>query len=143
MIRSVVYICLFALVIVLGLSFTDDLPDPTRGPVPESQKVAHSSHCSGCHGVDETGFALVDYAGHDVSIFDDWQISMMGLSARDPFWRATMAHEVIQYPQAKEEIETTCLKCHSPLGSYEARRNGLPYSYDIMITDSLGLYGVS
>lgn len=143
MIRSVVYICLFALVIVLGLSFTDDLPDPTRGPVPESQKVAHSSHCSGCHGVDETGFALVDYAGHDVSIFDDWQISMMGLSARDPFWRATMAHEVIQYPQAKEEIETTCLKCHSPLGSYEARRNGLPYSYDIMITDSLGLDGVS
>jgi hypothetical protein len=93
--------------------------------------------------VDETGLALVDKAGNDVSIFDDWQISMMGLSARDPFWRATMAHEVDQYPSAKQAIETTCLKCHSPLGSSEAKRTGQPYSYAIMLGDSLGLDGVS
>lgn len=106
-------------------------------------KVAHSSHCSGCHGVDETGLALVDADGNDVSIFDDWQISMMGLSARDPFWRATMAHEVNLYPTAKQAIESTCLKCHAPLGSFEATRNNQPYSYDIMLGDSLGLDGVS
>jgi hypothetical protein len=111
--------------------------------VPLSQKVAHSSHCSGCHGVDEEGLAMVDKNGNDVSIFDDWQISMMGFSSRDPFWRATLAHEVNLFPSAKTSIETSCLKCHAPLGSFEARRLGLPYTYDRMIGDSLGLDGVS
>ena len=133
--------CISAL--VLGLTIPETLPDPVRGPVPAEQKVAHSSHCSGCHGVDETGLALVDKAGQDVSIFDDWQISMMGLSSRDPFWRATMAHETDLYPTAKQAIENTCLKCHAPLGSSEARRTGQPYSYSLMLGDSLGLDGVS
>lgn len=86
---------------------------------------------------------MVDYDGNDVSIFDDWQISMMGFSSLDPFWRATMAHEVNLYPAAKATIETTCLKCHAPLGSFEARRRGHAYSYEMMLTDSLGLDGVS
>lgn len=130
-------------VVLVGLTMPDSLFDPVRGPVPGTQKVAHSSHCSGCHGVDETGQALVDKAGNDVSIFDDWQISMMGLASRDPFWRATLAHEVDLYPSAQAAIEGTCLKCHAPLGSSEARRNGQPYSYAAMLGDSLGLDGVS
>ena len=143
MLKSVIILCLSATIILVGLTLPVNPPGPRGGPVPLSQKVAHSSHCSGCHGVDDTGLALVDGDGNDVSIFDDWRISMMGLSARDPFWRATMAHEVNLYPSAKQAIETTCLKCHSPLGSFEAKRNNQPYSYDIMLGDSLGLDGVS
>ena len=143
MIRTGIYLSLFASVLWLGLTLPGGDSKIVRGPVPDSQKVAHSSHCSGCHGVDETAYALVDYAGNDVSIFDDWQISMMALAARDPFWRATVSHEVNHYPSAKEGIETTCLKCHAPLGSFEARRNGLPYTFENMLTDSLGLDGVS
>ena len=143
MLKSVIILCLSATIILVGLTLPVNPPGPRGGPVPLTQKVAHSSHCSGCHGVDDTGLALVDGDGNDVSIFDDWRISMMGLSARDPFWRATMAHEVNLYPSAKQAIETTCLKCHSPLGSFEAKRNNQPYSYDIMLGDSLGLDGVS
>lgn len=143
MIRVGLYISLISSVIALGLIAPGGDPKVTRGPVPDSQKVAHSSHCSGCHGVDETAYALVDYAGNDVSIFDDWQISMMAFSTRDPFWKATVAHEVNHYPAAREGIETTCLKCHAPLGSFEARRNGRPYTFEDMVTDSLGLDGVS
>ncbi len=116
---------------------------PLQNPVPQTQKVAHSNHCSGCHGHDESGLSLVDKSGNDVNIHDDWQISMMGLSAYDPFWRATLAHEVNQYPTAKTAIESTCLKCHAPLGHFEATRLGLAYAYDDMLTDSLGLDGVS
>jgi hypothetical protein len=111
--------------------------------VPASQKVAHSSHCAGCHGFDEAGGALVDAQGKDVNIYDDWQFSMMGLSAHDPFWRATLAHEVNQFSAAATEIETTCLKCHAPLGSIQAHFSGHPYSFSMMLQDSLGLDGVS
>lgn len=114
-----------------------------RDPVPLTQKVAHSSHCSGCHGYDETGQALRDSEGNDVNIHDDWQISMMALAAYDPFWRATLAHEVDQYPSAQSAIETTCLRCHAPLGSIQAGLDNRPYSYELMLTDSLGLDGVS
>lgn len=130
-------------ILLLGLTQSGQFRGPQRGPVPASQKVAHSSHCAGCHGFDETGQALVDAQGHDVNIYDDWQISMMGLSARDPFWRATMTHEVTQYPAAQEAIEGTCLKCHAPLGNIQAHLDGQSYSYVKMLADSLGLDGVS
>ena len=143
MIKFGFILLVFISILFLGLTFPDAFLDPTRGPVPKSQKVAHSSHCAGCHGYDETGLALVDSHGQDVSIYDDWQISMMGLSAYDPFWRATISHEVSQYPSAKSAIESTCLKCHSPLGTIQAHLDGRPYSYDLMLADSLGLDGVS
>ena len=130
-------------VCLLGLTTLQDPKNNRRDPVPDVQKVAHSSHCSGCHGVDSTGQALVDAHGNDVSIYDDWQISMMGLSAHDPFWRATLVHETNLYPDAKEEIESTCLRCHAPLGSFQSRFDNLPYTFDLMLHDSLGLDGVS
>lgn len=144
MIKYSVLILLAVTVFLLAL--TPHGPDPfslLRDPVPGSQRVAHSSHCAGCHGRDKSGQSLVDNNGNDVSIHDDWQVSMMGLSAHDPFWRATLAHEVNAYPTSKEHIESTCLKCHAPLGSIESHFNGLPYSFDAMFHDSLGLDGVS
>ncbi|MEP6648008.1 MAG: T9SS type A sorting domain-containing protein, partial [Saprospiraceae bacterium] len=132
------------MICILGLTIpSPNLFNPRRSPVPPIQKVAHSIHCSGCHGFDESGKALVDGTGKDVNIFDDWQFSMMGLSAHDPFWRATIAHEVSNYPSAAPEIESTCLKCHAPLGNIQAHLTGHPYSYALMLQDSLGLDGVS
>ncbi|MEO5907455.1 MAG: hypothetical protein ABIQ11_12060, partial [Saprospiraceae bacterium] len=144
MIKYSIPFLLGATVIFLGLNLPfQSLSGPRRDPVPESQKVAHSVNCAGCHGADATGLALVDKLGNDVSIFNDWQFSMMGLSSYDPFWRATLAHEVNQFPSQKDAIEMTCLKCHAPLGSVQAHLDGLPYSYALMLQDSLGLDGVS
>jgi hypothetical protein len=92
-------------IILLGLTFPDKPPKHYRDPVPPSQKVAHSSHCAGCHGHDDTAMALVDASGKDVNIFDDWQISMMGMAAHDPFWRATLAHEVNLFPTANRLLK--------------------------------------
>ena len=144
MIKYGILILFAGTILILGLTLPNvDFLDPRRDPVPETQKVAHSSHCAGCHGFDETGKALTDSEGKDVNIYDDWQTSMMGLSAHDPFWRATLAHEVNQYPSASAAIETTCLKCHAPLGSIQSHFSGSPYSYAMMLQDSLGLDGVS
>ncbi len=135
---------ILALIIVssLFLGLTD--PEwPQRDPVPKEQIVAHSIHCAGCHGMDQTGASLVDEDGNDVNMYDDWSVSMMALSAYDPFWRATLNLEVTLYPAAKADIETTCLKCHAPLGSQQHAFDGLGYSYEEMLGDSLGLDGVS
>ena len=142
MIKYGLFFCLVFSIVIAGLTLPQ-LPPPLRDPVPPSQKVAHSNHCSGCHGYDPTGQALVDKSGKDVNIHDDWQISMMGLAAHDPFWRAQMAFEVDKYPSAQQHIESTCLKCHSPLGSIQAQLDGQTYSYAQMLQDSLGLDGVS
>ncbi len=141
--KHVLAVGLCAAVVLLSLTDPFDWLRQYRDPVPEEQKVAHSSHCSGCHSVDPEGIAMVDKDGNDVSIFDDWQISMMGFAAKDPFWRATVVDEVNHYPGAQSAIESTCLKCHSPLGHYQAKLNHQPYTYEAMLNDSLGLDGVS
>ena len=143
MIKYSVLFLFGVLVLFLGLTSPATLFSGPRDPVPDTQKVAHSSHCSGCHGYDASAKALVDAAGNDVNIYDDWQVSMMGLSAHDPFWRATLSHEVKIFPAAKEEIEKTCLKCHAPLGNIHSLQSGTPYSFENMLGDSLGLDGVS
>src|SRR5690606_24447787 len=100
-------------VTLLGLTLPFPFgPTTGRDPVPDVQRVAHSSHCAGCHGPDPEGFAMTDAEGNDVSIQDDWQISMMGLAAYDPFWRATVAHETHAFPNQHAHIEGVCLSCH-------------------------------
>lgn len=137
------FLLIVASVLLLALTDPSPLAPPGRDPVPDVQKVAHSSHCAGCHGPDPEGQAMTDALGNDVSIQDDWQISMMGLSAYDPFWRATVAHETHAYPSQQAHIESVCLSCHSPLGHFQAGLDGRPYGYADMLGDSLGLDGVS
>ena len=51
-----------------------------------------SGDCYGCHGPDTNGpvFANATPAGVDVNPGDNWRSTMMGNSARDPFWRAKL-----------------------------------------------------
>jgi hypothetical protein len=133
-----------ACVAVSALLFGLKEPDSSRrDPVPDGVIVAHSSHCAGCHGYDPTGLALTDGDGRDINIYDDWRVSMMGFSAIDPFWRATLQHEVGLFPAAQAEIEETCLRCHAPLGSQQRKYMGQGYSFAEMLGDSLGLDGAS
>lgn len=140
--KNFIAILFCTLIASLGYVSSETFLSP-RDPVPVTQKVAHSNHCSGCHGFDPSGASLVDKEGNDVNIFDDWLVSMMGLSAHDPFWRATLRHETHAFPDKRFEIEETCLRCHAPLGSTHSNLSGIPYGYDLMLHDSLGLDGVS
>lgn len=137
------YLVLIVLIVSTVVLAQHDPKERRRDPVPAGQIVAHSIHCAGCHGFDPAGIALTDKAGNDLNMYDDWQVSMMALSAHDPFWRATLNHEVHLFPAAQAEIESTCLKCHAPLGNLQSLHDGVPYSYAAMLADSLGLDGVS
>ena len=105
---------------------------------------AAAGECDGCHGKDDSGFASHDSEGNDINVVDDWRATMMAMSAKDPFWRAKVSHEVLVTPGLQMEIENSCTDCHAPMGFYNAMHLGLPhYSMEDMKLDSVGLDGVS
>lgn len=105
---------------------------------------AGSGACVQCHGSDPEGIASIIGEGIDVNVVDDWRATMMANSAKDPFWRAKVSHEVMVNPGLQEKIETTCTACHAPLGHFNAFHLGSEhYSIAEMVQDSLALDGVS
>lgn len=119
-------------------SMMTDLPEETNSV------FAGSGVCEGCHGYDPNEIASVDDNGEDVNVVDDWRASMMANSAKDPFWRAKVSHEITVNPNHQTELEDKCTSCHAPMGHYAAHHDGLSnYTMSILSTDSLGLDGVS
>ncbi len=100
--------------------------------------------CIGCHGYDPQMNAMVDWQGNDINVYDDWSTSMMANSAKDPFWRAKVSHEIMINPNHKPDLETKCTSCHAPQGHFTSiLRGGEHYTINDMILDSIGLDGVS
>lgn len=113
-------------------------------PTGYSYLFAGSGVCQKCHGFDTLGIASVDELGNDVNVVDDWRATMMANSARDPFWRAKVSHEILLYPQHQSKIEDKCTTCHAPMGHFNARHLGAAqYSLAEMDADPLALDGVS
>lgn len=105
---------------------------------------AGSGKCFGCHGYDPEGLTSRDENGNDVNVSDAWAATMMANAAKDPFWRAKVSHEVTVNPDHQLDLESTCTKCHAPLGHFNAIHNGQShYSIADMLMDSIALDGVS
>ncbi len=103
-----------------------------------------SNSCRGCHGYDPLKVASIDIDSNDINVFDDWKATMMANSAKDPFWRAKVSHEVLINPGHTVDIENKCTSCHAPMGHYTAMFNGdTHYSMMDLLNDTLGLDGVS
>ena len=113
-------------------------------PVDSTLMFPPSSACEGCHSADPNGNAMVNIFGEDVSFITDWEATMMANSAKDPYWRAKVAHEVYVNPDHKNTIETTCTSCHAPMGHYTSILRGNPhYLMEDLYADTIGLEGVS
>jgi Cytochrome c554 and c-prime len=112
--------------------------------VQRSVFFATAGRCSGCHGHDTLGLAMVAEDGTDVNVADDWRSTMMANSARDPFFRAKVDHEVLVNPSHRTAIENKCLSCHAPLGMHEERMlNHPPFTLAMLDTSVMGQEGVS
>lgn len=113
-------------------------------PVQKNILFAGSGRCLPCHGPDPLGVANVDLQGNDINVVDSWRASMMANSAKDPFWRAKVSHEVHAHPEHQGLIEDKCTSCHTPLGHFAAHYQKLgPYAFESILEDSLALDGVS
>jgi len=116
----------------------------TMLPEAYNDLFAGSGVCEGCHGFDALGVASVDVFGNDVNVVSDWRATMMANSARDPFWRAKVSHEVALYPQHQEVIEDKCTTCHAPMGHFSEKHVGAThYLMADLMDDEIGLDGVS
>ncbi len=104
-----------------------------------------SGQCYGCHGPDDlNNYASIDEDGNDVNVMDAWRSSMMANSARDPFWRAKVAHEVAVNPDHAVELEDKCTSCHAPMGHFDKHLSvGGHYSIAELVQDPIALDGVS
>ncbi len=125
---------------LLKIHAIDSLPDV------DGHYFVTSGICENCHGYDPNGVALVDQFGTDLNMSDDWKSTMMANSAKDPFWRAQVSHEVITNPALQTMTEDKCLQCHAPLGRYShffESHGQADYSMAMLETDTLGLDGVS
>ena len=110
-------------------------------PTEKSTLFSGSGNCILCHN--SNGSAMT-WNGIDVSPITYWRSTMMGNSSKDPLWRAMVAEEVHNFPQHQELIESTCLKCHSPMGYTQAIYNGQTgYSMAELKQDPLANDGVS
>ncbi len=113
-------------------------------PVPADLIFPTTYFCSGCHGYDPLMQSMVDSMGNDVNVFDDWRSSMMANSAKDPFWRAKVSHEILANPANSLDLQTKCTSCHAPQGHYTAILRGAQhYTMAEMLFDSVALQGVS
>lgn len=117
---------------------------PPPPNVDSSKIFPTSGECVACHGFDLNGNAMVDFFGNDVNVYDDWKTSMMGMSAKDPFWLAKVSHEITVNPGHSNELQTLCTSCHAPMGHYNAMFAGAEhYTIDEMLSDTIALDGVS
>ncbi|MDX1912161.1 MAG: T9SS type A sorting domain-containing protein [Saprospiraceae bacterium] len=104
-----------------------------------------SRTCSGCHGHDPNMIAFITSSGEDVNIYDDWRSTMMANSAKDPFWRAKVSHEILINPAHSLALQDKCTSCHAPAGHYQAKLhdNKQYYLLSDLYADTLGQDGVT
>ena len=112
-------------------------------PVDTSSYFATSGVCAGCHGFDPNGLAMVDSNGNDINLTDQWRSTLMANSAKDPFWRAKVSHEVSVNPGNQSDLEEKCTSCHAPAGHFNEKFYGNGYSLAQLYTDTFGLDGVN
>jgi hypothetical protein len=67
---------------------------------------------------------LTTPSGEDVSIGFDWRSSMMGNSARDPYWMASVRRETLDHSGLVDAIEDKCSVCHLAMARAQSVAHG-------------------
>ncbi|MEB8432044.1 multiheme c-type cytochrome [Cocleimonas sp. KMM 6892] len=98
----------------------EDTDSTTITSVEQSAHDFTSDHFSGSDNCAQCHDGLSDDMGEDLSIVTAWQTTMMANSARDPFWKAKVASEVVRNPEHGKTIEGKCARCHMPMAHVEA-----------------------
>jgi hypothetical protein len=133
--KSIITVILFSLILNNFIKSQTELPTGT------STLFSGSGNCILCH---QSNGSAMTWNGIDVSPITYWRSTMMGNASKDPLWRAMVAEEVHNFPQHQQMIESTCLKCHSPMGYTQAIYNGQSgYSMVELKQDPLANDGVS
>lgn len=104
--------------LVVDLGPPEPLPAPPDPVAFIEGRFASGMTCALCHSNSPNATAMRDADDNELGPFNLWQASSMANAARDPIWKAAVSVEVAATPDAKEEIESTCIRCHAPMGWY-------------------------
>lgn len=127
--------------IIYILSFISSLYSQIPLPTGKSTLFSGSGNCILCHK--SNGNAMT-WQGNDISPITYWRSTMMGNASKDPIWKAMVLEEIHNLPQFVQTIESTCLRCHAPLGFTQAIYDGKTgYSLAELNHDPLANDGVS
>ncbi len=109
-----------SLVVLLVLSACTAPAPPASTPTtpPGEAFFKPSSNCAACHQ------GLKDSTGADVSIVPEWQTSVMGNAALDPYFRASVRMELLNAPQYGDAIQSKCATCHTPTARVTLQAQG-------------------
>jgi len=107
------------LALAIAALMTSTKPTRAAGPQSGLKPEFHTSdRCLACHN------GMTTPSGKDVSIGLEWRASVMGNSARDPYWQASVRRETIDHPEAKADIQDECSVCHMPVAHYQSKLEG-------------------
>jgi hypothetical protein len=95
-------------------------PLPRAAPV-DTPRFAGVAACVRCHTAGDA--AMRDGSGVDLSPVTQASASMMALSARDPYYLATLQRDLEHVADTTAATEL-CMRCHAPVGFQEARATG-------------------
>jgi len=93
-------------------------PTPAPATAPGEAFFKPSGNCAACHQ------GLKDSTGADVSIVPEWQTSVMGNAALDPYFRASVRMELLNAPQYADAIQSKCATCHTPMARVTQEAQG-------------------
>lgn len=110
-------------------------PPPPEGALPRMRVAAtprfgNAVVCARCHSASSSVFR--DGKGRDVSPFGEWQVSMMGLAAREPYFLAAVERELADAGAAGPQVEALCWRCHAPAAHAEAQALGRALSLELV-----------
>ena len=106
------------------------LPETTNA---RSRRVMTADECACCPATHPESSALLDAKQRDVSPYNLWKATMMGLSSRDPYFLAVFRHELDEKPGAAATLEKTCTRCHAPMGAVEQEARGSHVRYEDLL----------
>ena len=122
-----------------GTSPWQGLPGERLGPLAKAASARTTTfmthdECAFCHTTEAGSNVLRDAKGRDVSPVESFRGSMMGLSARDPYYLAVLEHELAAHPGAEATVMSTCTRCHAPAGNVELAATGKHLTYGELTT---------
>ena len=108
-------------------------------PLPEDSGEYFSTAgvCAVCHD------RMVDESGLDVSLAAYWRSTILANAARDPYWQASTAVEIIENPENESSIQDLCTKCHMPMAGFTANAEGEDIRVEGYITATHPLHNMA
>lgn len=118
--KDIIFVLLTLLISItlVGCAVKEASPTTENVEILEMVLFQPSANCAACHQ------GMKDTLGNDVSMYTEWQTSIMANATRDPYYLASVRMETLESPEFAEAIEEKCATCHAPMARFSNDATG-------------------